>query len=101
MLPPEDKIKKSLLLIVILIPQAGIFPFIESSNIRSHFSLSFFFYFPFLPFHPLSLLYNNQTPFTPQLKSAVVILTHRFLPSCLSFKGKVLAPYMASCVIQG
>lgn len=41
---PEHKIKKRLLLIVILVSHTGIFPFIEASNICSHFSLFFFFH---------------------------------------------------------
>lgn len=94
-LPPEDKVKIAFKVALVL--QAGVFIFLDSSNIHSHFSLLFFF--PFVPFYPLSLLYASQTPSTLQLKSAVVIFTHRFLPSCLSFKGKVLAVYMALCVI--
>lgn len=79
---PEDKIKKIAFYSYPCSPSWSI-----SIHRSFHYMQSFFFFFPFLPFHPFSLLNNNQTPFTLQLKSAVVIFTHRFLPSCLSFKG--------------
>lgn len=38
-LPPEDKVK---IAFKVFVPQAGVFPFVDASNIHSHFSLIFF-----------------------------------------------------------
>lgn len=41
MLPPEDKVKIAFKVVLVL--QAGVFLFLDASNIHSHFSLLFFF----------------------------------------------------------
>lgn len=85
MLPPEDKVKIAFKVVLVL--QAGVFIFLDASNIHSHFSLLFFF-FPFVPFYPLSLLYNSQTPSTLQLKSELLYLHIDFYHLVFPLKGR-------------